>query len=286
MEKGELPFSVLVKRIINELRESTTTLYARFKAIEAAISSIRYQKETEKEQQYSQWQRPIVLRAELQIPEDVKRDQGSRDNRQYGMQRWLTIGTWLTFIAAAVYAGFNYDMLRQMERTMRIDNRAWLKVGTQDVPLVIGEPIFKTISIVNIGKTAALNLTGALVVNLLPINEEPELSYPKHGHPNIQFQVRALMPDTPQTLHRVPGMPKRTAPNNTVAPIIFTKDMEGGIGDGSLYVVVHGQITYDDVFGTHHWLKFCEVSTRAIPGIKTKRGADTCADYNDVDRNF
>lgn len=55
-------------------------------------------------QQQRQEQHPPVVRAELQIPEAVERERGRRDNRNYRLQGWLVIGTWLAFIAAAFYA--------------------------------------------------------------------------------------------------------------------------------------------------------------------------------------
>ena len=40
-------------------------------------------------------------------------------------------------------------------------------------------------------------------------------------------------------------------------PFVLTQDMLNLIANGDWYVVVHGQVDYDDIFGRRHWLTYC-----------------------------
>jgi hypothetical protein len=58
-----------------------------------------------------------ILRAELQIPENVQRQKHTSDNRQFRVQVWLAIATTLAFIAAAIYAEVAAFQWQTMNRT-------------------------------------------------------------------------------------------------------------------------------------------------------------------------
>jgi hypothetical protein len=53
--------------------------------------------------------------------------------------------------------------------------------------------------------------------------------------------------------------------------------------DGDGYMVIYGQATYLDIFGTKHWTHFCAFFT--LPGVSVKVTARECTDYNDTDSN-
>lgn len=86
-------FLLLAKRLRQELIKSTHEL----------VNAIRDNTNAKGEHEKVQPQRPI-LQAELQIPEAIKTESKSDSERNYRLQRLLTVGTWLTFLAAAVYA--------------------------------------------------------------------------------------------------------------------------------------------------------------------------------------
>ena len=52
------------------------------------------------------------------------------------------------------------------------------------------------------------------------------------------------------------------------------------IADGKSYVAIYGIITYDDVFGDHHWTKFC-----SWPAINGVFHTYQCTQFNSVDAN-
>jgi hypothetical protein len=37
------------------------------------------------------------------------------------------------------------------------------------------------------------------------------------------------------------------------------------VNTGEMYLVIHGKIKYDDIFGVHHWITFCAPTTSKIP---------------------
>jgi len=124
-------FISLAKRILNEFREWKESIRLSLTAIQAEIRSIRHQQETANQRQRKQREQPIALTAELQIPKDVQRDRSARDDRQYRAQKWLAFGTWLAFLAAAIYAGVNYKMLSEMRRANKAANESFAQTLKQ-----------------------------------------------------------------------------------------------------------------------------------------------------------
>ena len=65
----------------------------------------------------------IKVTAELRTPEHIERQKIANDDRRYRLQRWLTVGAWLAFAAAAVYAWLTYEMLREMRDSSQLQRR-------------------------------------------------------------------------------------------------------------------------------------------------------------------
>lgn len=68
----------------------------------------------------------IKIRAELYTPESIERQKVANDDRNYRMQKLLTIATWLTFLAAAIYAGINLKVWLEMQEQTRIQRNLFL----------------------------------------------------------------------------------------------------------------------------------------------------------------
>jgi hypothetical protein len=60
---------------------------------------------------------PLPVLAELHIPEAHKTEQGRQHDQNLKLQRWLTVGTWLAFAAAAIYAFVAYRQKQTMDDT-------------------------------------------------------------------------------------------------------------------------------------------------------------------------
>jgi hypothetical protein len=43
-------------------------------------------------------------------------------------------------------------------------------------------------------------------------------------------------------------------------PVIYTPDIRKKVESGELSIVVHGSLTYMDIFGVNHWMHFCAFS--------------------------
>ena len=169
-------------------------------------------------------------------------------------------------------------------QTMHIGDRAWVNVSTGQAPMTDGSPLVIPVTIVNNGKTTAFNVVGRMVVNLLPVNTEPDYVY-KMGHPSYAFDVRALAPDHPQKVDYA-ALPKYLDPKRRLHPIMVTPKLREDMGKGYTQLVVHLRLTYDDIFGISHWVQFCASASAIIPGQKVHSANDTCGQYNDMDRNF
>jgi len=53
------------------------------------------------------------------------------------------------------------------------------------------------------------------------------------------------------------------------------------IDNGDLLLVVHGKLTYEDIFGVSHWLRFCSFGSSNL----RKRSSINCDEYNAADDN-
>lgn len=62
----------------------------------------------------------------------------------------------------------------------------------------------------------------------------------------------------------------------------LTDKFKKKIESGNLIVVIHGRLTYEDVFGVGHWFQFCSFGSA---GSLKKRGSAKCDEYNDTDNN-
>ena len=240
----------------------------------------------ETEQQNKKRPPEIKIRAELHTPEHTERQRTENENRNYGLQKWLVVGTWLAFGAATIYAGITYLMWCEMQRQtgisfrqMRLDHRAWIYFEVGRATLVEGQPILMPIRFFNSGKTPVMHMHGIVFVNLLNRREEPDFVY-KPGHPGYEVSPGFIAPNSSQIVSWA-VLPKYLPPQEELKTMLVTRTIRQGISDGSMYIAVHGKITYDDVLGDH-WLTFCTFSENARP---TGTDAEKCVAYNDVDKN-
>jgi hypothetical protein len=180
---------------------------------------------------------------------------------------------------AATAARDTADVARQ---TMHIDQRAWIGVVVGQGAMNNQQPIRMPIRLTNTGKTPALKVQGTIVVNLLRRDEEPDFSYVT-GHPRYGIEGHTVLPNLPQDL-AFAVLPKDADPTAPLNPILVTDAIRQGMENGALYTVVHGEITYEDIFGIAHWIKFCNYAHNIV-GFPQISVANTCGAYNDVDKN-
>lgn len=161
--------------------------------------------------------------------------------------------------------------VRQVRRTARHDQRAWVAlVDIQGFPEV-GTIFEVNLVAQNSGKTFAKNVTMRAVVELITEKgNEPDFSLEDTAAARQNSGVSLLAPNADYVMDI--ELRKQTPPHE-----ITQSDLDG-IRHGDLTIFVHGKITYDDVFGCAHWTSFC---TRLKPDLKYA----SYGKHNDADEN-
>src|SRR5215472_17931195 len=128
-------FIVLAKKLRKDLREA---LQEQTKAISDATKAAH-----ENEQQPLPVPLPVV--AELQVPEAEKTERRKQHKKSHTLQTLLTIGTWLAFIAASVYAAITAIQLGEMRKATKTADETLKAVAKQfrfEQRARIGVPFF------------------------------------------------------------------------------------------------------------------------------------------------
>jgi hypothetical protein len=160
--------------------------------------------------------------------------------------------------------------VREVRRTARRDQRAWIAmVDIQGIPEV-GTMFSVNLVAQNSGKTFAKNLTMRAVIEIAQKGEEPDFSLEDSDAARKASSVSLLAPNADYVMDI--ELHKQTPPHE-----ITQSDLDG-IRSGNLTIFVHGRMTYDDVFGCSHWTSFC---TRLKPDLKYA----SYGKHNDADQN-
>jgi hypothetical protein len=200
------------------------------------------------------------------------------------------------------------DSVTVIRQQMRTDERPWLefKEGSGNINFTVGQAISLPIQFSNIGRTPALHIRAFTCVQIMPVGHDPEFTEWNRSS-SIVIGLDERIPkryETGKAASKVPS--KVTPPCNWVETAIIypqgnegysfsRKRINGGKGeddplrldefkcltDSTAYFSIYGQIWYRDVFGVHHWTKFCASKTfNGTPSQSRK-----CANYSDVDHN-
>lgn len=161
---------------------------------------------------------------------------------------------------ACIYTGQLNQMIRSntlLDKSIRLDERAWLSVEVTSSPALAGRPLRDIGIFANTGKTYALNVRACKVVDetrndppINPIKEPPtfydcskESDWHSHGvlAPNSRVQV-----DFGSAYVAIKGVGY---------PI--TKQIADYYNAGKRVTWRYGEVRYDDIFGCHHWVRYC-----------------------------
>lgn len=261
-----------------------------------------------------------ILRAPTQIPSvrqtgqllDTLLKQGKADQndsnifqrRSLRVQWFLFAATAAAFGAAAYYACIAYrqwqateDTLRQSIESFRIDERAWVEIGSikhdvHPIPkaarlsLPIKRMFIYTIYPKNVGKTAAYEIairvtdssgtydlgSDKFIITVtqdrLLVGKEVDKNTGKRIVPTFDNVPKVLGPEmgatAPYTIGALP-------PIDTVTADTHTSVRE--------YSYLIGRIDYRDAFRVAHWMKFC------FCVIGGQGELQNCKEGNDEDRN-
>jgi hypothetical protein len=167
----------------------------------------------------------------------------------------------------------------------RLDQRAWVVISPGKRDINVGDPIYLPLDFSNTGKTPALETQGFLVFKFITPTET--LTFDKKGE--LPMILKTLFPNEkrPEIIPLITRKDVTSKPE----PTILTRALFDQLNLGDLFTVVFGQLTYNDAFGTPHWLKFCEyvsLPTVLVHGehdFRADRNAIKCAMYNEIDKN-
>jgi hypothetical protein len=175
---------------------------------------------------------------------------------------------------------------------MRQDQRPWVsfKMNWPKIKNPAGEsfdvlqftddkPVTIPLEFSNTGKTAARNVEAKMFVEIVKKEKSPQLESTKI--PKYRFSSGILFPNSPADTWAI--RQKAKPGTNGVDDLLKHSERED-MEAHRAYIAVYGQITYDDIFNTHHWTKFCMWVAFPSPELLSYN-AKTCADYNNVDNN-
>jgi hypothetical protein len=251
----------LVKRF-RELTGIPERLAEISQSIDQQTGAIR--EANERAHQQDNAQPPIQIRAELHTPERIERQRRTNDNRQYCLQILLTIGTWLAFLAAAVYAGIAAYQFGQMKVAAKAAKDA-ATTASDALTKVQRAFIFAEsirCDIVNIPNGGISGMT--CVVNWKNSGNTPTKVL--HLHTNIE-SFRKPLPDN----FTFPDLWRKGDPHINKSVVIWPNSPSGsnvgGLTNAELlswakghrYLYVWGWARYRDIFDKtpEHVTKFC-----------------------------
>jgi hypothetical protein len=171
------------------------------------------------------------------------------------------------------------------DRNFRRDERAWITASLKPFQWVVDSPVLFPGEMINTGKTPASNADMLASATVLGKDEIPEFTYTRGtGHPFVTAYSKAFFPNTPAVEFEIPAFKKGTTQGEN---IVLTKDLLSRINNGEYFIVVHGQITYSDIFGISHWFHFCN----SLPAYTVRSGEQepalitACEQRNRMDSN-
>ena len=205
------------------------------------------------------------------------------EHRFWDLSRFEWIMAVLTFLGLliTVFTGLIlYDQLHEM----KVDQRAWmsLSMGTVQFPKdldSIGKvPVSAPITITNIGKTAARNIHTQAVMDYEVNGSSPDFIYDRR--PRSEGTTGIMFPNSPFPM---PATFMEGKQGGGTQPRYLTAAEYQDLTKGDGYMVVYVETTYTDIFGSQHWLHFCQffASSQVVSPVTVTSKA--CTDYNDTD---
>jgi hypothetical protein len=142
----------------------------------------------------------------------------------------------------------------------QLDQRAWLGFGEMQAPFEVGKQFLVHFSFMNNGKTPALNVSAKHEVRFIKVGESLQFTYKDvSGEPSRTI----ILPNAGMKADFIANGGQITSP-----------PMVEAIRANQMRIFLYGKATYDDVFGGHHWVTFCD-------GFDS-RGWGACPEYNET----
>ena len=207
------------------------------------------------------------------------------ESKVWGLTKFEWIIAVLT-LAGVVIAFLTGAIFWEQLHEMKTDQRAWvtMSLGRVQFPSNISDigkvQVQAPLTVNNVGKTAARNLHSKVVMEYEVNGQSPEFVY---DHRMRAESTSGIMFPTAQETMPIFFLEGNPNDKNGSQPRFLTPSEYQDLIKGDGYMVVYGETTYADIFGTNHWMHYCTffVSPQAVSVTVTAKG---CTDYNDTDR--
>jgi hypothetical protein len=253
------------------VRNELAAIVERLETIEQKLADLVHTISTAEERKAQNENQDAKVIAEIRFPESAEREGRAEQKKQHRTQKFIAGAAWAAFLSASVYAGLAFFQLREMisttdatydavhetrrnrlqaEKTFtatidqfHLDQRAWVAVSDiRATNLAIGQPFVVTVVFKNTGKTPAEQMKVASVIDPVAEGQKPDFADPK-------AISRGLLPPNAEANVRLDATSKSASG--------ITEAGFDQVNAGKLVIYAHGRVTYDDVFGCHHWATFC-----------------------------
>ena len=166
---------------------------------------------------------------------------------------------------------------QKIDRNFRQDERAWMgfKFMEGSIALTLNKSFLVTTELVNTGKTPAKNVRGDIVVGVFKKGEPLDFAYTA-GHAHYSVTAGTIFP-AGKIVESFEAIQHGRA---NAEPIIFIAPLKDELFSGGSFIVVHGKIVYDDIFGREHWTTYCRYV------LHPELISDECTRYNSTDDNL
>ena len=161
------------------------------------------------------------------------------------------------------------DSANAIQGQTQVTERAWLSIGITNIlesgNIVVPDKRFlMRVSVQNKGHTPALNVKVATFRKVIAIQ-------------NGKFVPPPFISKASDFMRKLGVITPQSASFNDY-PAYFDKIAWQRVVNDTNRPLVYGEVTYDDVFSVHHWLRYCY---RLVGAALTL----TCRYNNDIDKN-
>ena len=185
----------------------------------------------------------------------------------------VTVGIWY---ANKKVAEDTHQSVVNADANFRIDERAWMafKFMEGNITFTVDKSFLVPTELVNTGKTPAKNVHGNIVVGVFKKGEALDFTY-SPGHANYAVRAGTIFPNG----KIVESFEAIQHGQEHAEPIVFTTALKDELWNAKSFVVVHGRISYNDIFGKEHWTTYCRYV------LHPELISEECTRYNDTDDN-
>lgn len=222
-------------------------------------------------------------------PECVKNkaaiEQPPAEKKLRGMSVFEWIMAVLTFFGLVI-AGLTGGIFWNQLNEMQADQRAWMNLSAGKVGFGKDQSgqttVVVPVTVSNTGKTPARHFFSNIVVEKIPNGQSPHFLY--ENVPRLTDSTGMFRPNTQISLEAalVELDPKDAARQNTRYRVLSEPERQELL-EGKTYIAIYAYSSYDDIFGKHHWDKYCVFA--ALSPTPVAVTARACTDYNDTDNN-